>query len=300
MGSADIRLDEAQAASVIQSQFPALAPASVRYLGEGCDSCGFDVNGEWVFRFPKRADVAEQLALESRMLPILAERSPLPLPIFSFHGQPSAAYPYPFAGYRKLPGVQAMRIHWTEGDWAPAVARFLGWLHRFPSHQAEANGVEPRDVGELIDEVRADALDDFERLHDAIEDAPFDQWHQFFEAGCAPVPDGIGPVLVHGDLAAEHVLCDPERGQVTGVIDWSEMALSDAAIDLAAFYHWGGRPCFDAAVSAYGAPLDEHAVTRARFLAACRGVGDVVFGLDMGRPDYVETGRRALMLCLGA
>ena len=33
----------------------------------------------------------------------------------------------------------------------------------------------------------------------------------------------------------------PARGQVTGIIDWSEMALSDPGIDLAALYYWGAR-----------------------------------------------------------
>ena len=47
---------------------------------------------------------------------------------------------------------------------------------------------------------------------------------------------------MHGDLAGEHVLYDAgARGQVTGIIDWSEMALSDPGIDLAAFYYWGAR-----------------------------------------------------------
>ena len=36
-----------------------------------------------------------------------------------------------------------------------------------------------------------------------------------------------------------------------------------------------------------------------RFLAACRGVGDVAFGLKTGRGEYIEAGRRALDLCLG-
>jgi len=185
------------------------------------------------------------------------------------------------------------------GDPVLTVARFVSWLHRFPPADAAAHGVEPRDAGDLIDELRSEALDDFERIPAVIEDAPFDEWRAFFEAGCAAPPRAMPVVLVHGDLAAEHVLYDPERRQVAGIIDWSEMALSDPAIDLAAFHHWGGRPCFDAALSVYGRPIDDAVATRARFIAACRGAGDIVFGLEMQRPEYIEAGARALEMCLG-
>jgi aminoglycoside phosphotransferase (APT) family kinase protein len=295
----DVRLDETQAAQVVESQFEALAPARAAYLGEGCDSCAFDVNGEWVFRFPKRADVAQQLEIEARMLPLLAEGSPLQIPVFSFLGCPSAAYPYRFAGYRKLPGVPGFDLDARAAGVVAGIAGFLSRLHGFPAREAAAQGVPSRDVGDLIEELQTDVLDDLERLSGVVDDAPLDEWRAFFETGCA-APDGIARVLVHGDLAAEHVLYDPARRRVTGVIDWSELALSDAAIDLAAFYHWGGRPCFDAALSVYGHPIDEGAAVRARFLAACRGVGDIVFGLDMHRPEYIEAGRRALAVSLGA
>ena len=182
-------------------------------------------------------------------------------------------------------------------------ARFLSWLHRLPAGDAASHGVEPRAAGDVIDELRSDVLDDFERLPEAIPDmiadAPLDEWRAFFEAGCAAPPPAAPAVLIHGDFAAEHILHDPEHRRLTGIIDWSEMALSDPAIDLAAFYHWGGQPCFDAALAVYGNPIDGTVETRARFVAACRGVGDVVFGLEMGRREYVEAGARALAMCLG-
>jgi hypothetical protein len=95
------------------------------------------------------------------------------------------------------------------------------------------------------------------------------------------------------------VLDDPARQEVTGIIDWSEIAISDRSADLAAFFHWGGRPCAEAVIAAYDGPIDEAVLTRARFLAACRGVADVAFGVDTRRPEYVAAGTRALRRCLG-
>src|SRR5262245_25108769 len=128
-----------QVATILQLQFAELAAATVEYLGEGCDSAAFEVNGEWVFRFPKRADVEQQLAVESRILPLLAGQSPLRLPVFRFHGRPCKVFPYRFVGYRKLPGVPAIQV--DPGTipfetWAPTMGRFLSWLHRFPVEEA--------------------------------------------------------------------------------------------------------------------------------------------------------------------
>lgn len=99
--------------------------------------------------------------------------------------------------------------------------------------------------------------------------------------------------------AAEHVLCDPARRRVLGIIDWSEIAISDRSVDLAGMFHWGGVSGTKAVLAAYEGPVDEGVLIRARFLAACRGVADVAFGLESERRDYVASGMRALDFCLG-
>ena len=298
-----IRLEPAQVAAILAEQFPELELRNVHYQGEGCDSCTFAVNLEWIFRFPKRADVDKQLAIESRILPVLAEQSPLPLPVFSFHGRPSSAYPYSFVGYRRLvgfPGIHIDRRALTSEKWAPALGRFLSWLHRFPVEQACALGVPRRGVAALLDEVRTEALEDFDLLRKVIRDGPFDEWRAFFEAGC-PLTDPTDgtAVLVHGDLAREHVIFDTFRNRVTGIIDWSDMTVTDRSLDLAAFFHWGGRACLDAVLAAYDGPVDDGVVKRARFFAACRGIGDVAFGLENRRREYIEGGIDAVAQCLG-
>ena len=211
----DAHLDAGQVASIVQVQFPELSPASVVYLGEGCDSSAFEVNLNWVFRFPKRADVEQQLAIESRVLPVLADQSPVPLPRFVFHGRPSASHRYHFVGYPKLPGVPAIQVDehtMPVASWAPTMGRFLSWLHQFPVRDAEALGVERQAAAALIDEVRSDALDDFDRLYEVIEVAPFQEWHAFFAAGCQlSLPTESAAVVVRRDLASEHVLYDAAR-----------------------------------------------------------------------------------------
>jgi aminoglycoside phosphotransferase (APT) family kinase protein len=294
-------LDPDMVRKVVESQFPQLAPANVAYLGEGYDSTAFAVNGTAVFRFPKRADVEAQLLIERRVLPLFAERSPIPLPAYCFHGRPTAAFPRHFGGYPRLPGVPGLQLG---SDWRPspaataALGQFLSTLHAFPIDEAARLGVTEEPIETALRELEAEALDGLASVSRVAPDAPLDAWRAYLEAGL-PVDDAAQPrrSLVHNDLAAEHILCDPDERTVTGVIDWSDIAIGDPAADFAGMFHWGGEALVNRVLAHYDGQVDDALVARARFMAACRGVADVIFGLETERREYVEGGLRALQLC---
>jgi len=240
LGNGD-RLDAGLVTEIIRAQFAQLVPARVVYLGEGYDSAAFEVNDAWVFRFPKRADVERQLLIEMRILPVLSERTPVPIPAYRFHGRPSSEFPRHFAGYTKLPGVPAIQLEFARVPFlqlAPTLARFLSWLHSFPVREAARRGVPVQQMESLIEEVRAKALADFESVNKVAPAAPLERWRAYLKAGLnrnARPPST--PTLVHNDLAAEHILFDPATQTVTGIIDWSDIAVSDPAADFAGVLH---------------------------------------------------------------
>jgi aminoglycoside 2''-phosphotransferase len=290
--------------AIVGAQFPELRPVRATYLGEGYDSRAFDVNGHLVFRFPKRVDVERQLAVESRVLPFLAVGTPVPIPSFSFQGVPSSRFPRHFVGYTRLTGVPGIDVTPTQTELlrlAPVLGDFLSFLHSFPASTAEQLDVPayPSDV--LIGEVRAEALRDLGVVRQVDPNAPEAKWRAFLEAGLeSDDASSPRPTFVHGDLAAEHILVDPMTHQVTGIIDWSEISISDPAIDFAGIFHWGGVDFMNAALSHYRRPIDAGLPDRARFFAVARGIGDIVFGLEMHRPEYVDSGVRALRLCVSS
>ncbi|HYN07464.1 MAG TPA: phosphotransferase [Vicinamibacterales bacterium] len=297
--------DPDQTAALIRGQFPQLAPVTVRYLGEGYDSTAFDVNGRWVFRFPKRVDVEQQLLTELRFLPrLVATPPPVPIPEYRFRGVPSAEFPRHFAGYARLLGAPGIRHVPSAHDFqrlAPALGRFLSWLHRFPIREALRLEVPDQRSDTLADEIRAEALADFPALGRVAPDAPLDAWRRFLETGLGSRAS-VSPAsfsVVHNDLAAEHVLVDEPANAVTGVIDWSDVAIADRAIDLAGIFHWGGAAFLESVLSAYDGAVDDGLIARARYFAGCRGVLDVQFGLERDRREYIEAGLRALRMAAG-
>jgi aminoglycoside phosphotransferase (APT) family kinase protein len=289
------------AALVIATQCPQLAPADVRLLGEGCDSVAFEVNGEWVFRFPKGEETAAQFAIEARLLPQIAPRLPLPVPVFLFSGEPSTLFPRAFCGYRKLPGDPAIRLPSSDVPFeslAAPIAHFLTALHAVPVEAAIEAGVPRQPLRETVEELRDDALADLCRVREADAAAPVEAWRAFLDAA----PDGgraRGAVLLHNDFAAEHLLFDSASGTITGVIDWSDVAIGDPAFDFGGLFHWGGDAFARAVAAACEPPLDEDALILGRYLGACRGAMDVAFGLEHARTEYVTAGLRALGLCAG-
>src|SRR5215471_5728952 len=127
-----------------------------------------------------------------------------------------------------------------------------------------------------------------------------ERWKDFFVHGPQlSTSPRLKPVIAHRDLAAEHVLFDLTTREITGIIDWTEIAVTDRCVDFAAFFHWGGEPCINAVLPNYDGSVDDGVLYRARFLAACRGVADVAFGLETGRQEYIQAGIRALGICLG-
>jgi aminoglycoside phosphotransferase (APT) family kinase protein len=305
MGEAVEWTDPAFLRETIEAQFPQLSPAHLIYLGEGCDSTAFEVNGTWVFRFPKRADVEQQLFTEMRVLPVLRELLPISIPAFTFSGRPTTGLPRHFAGYSKLPGRTGLELgpDWRVSDAAAAtLGRFLSALHTFPIHEAWDLGVPDQDSETIFEEIQPEALRSFNAVREAAPDAPLDRWAAFLEARVLRAETSVPRswCVVHSDLAAEHILCDPNAGTITGVIDWSDIAIGDPAVDFAATFHWGGAELYTRVLAHYDAGVDDALAVRARFMAACRGVGDVTFGVDTDRPEYVVAGIRALELSIGA
>lgn len=76
--------------------------------------------------------------------------------------------------------------------------------------------------------------------------------------------------LVHSDLGAEHLLA--VGGDLTGVIDWSDAALADPAVDFARLYRDFGQEFLVSVVDAYGG-LSDVGVAADPVLRPVRGAG---------------------------
>lgn len=300
---ADCVLTPAGAARLAAGAGAALVPGSIEWLGEGQDNWAYtarDVAGaDWLFRFPKRAEIARALEREIALLPRLAPRLPLPIPRFEIVGPPTPEFPHPFVGYRRLPGHPAhedLEAPYELTGLGTLLGRFLAALHDFPVDDARQLGVVLDDDEEESEQV---AREDLERL--LVEAAPAlsaEDVARLREAVFAPLPPRAALVLAHTDFFPEHFLV--EAGRVTGVIDWTDAALGDPAVDLAGLLYFRGEPLFAAGLTHYAAlrglgPEElSQLAARARAAAARRALEDLPYGIRTGRHAYTQAALRLI------
>jgi aminoglycoside 2''-phosphotransferase len=290
-------LNAPQVEEIIARRFPQLAPVRATYLGAGMDSVAFEVNAEWVFRFPLRGDVERQLFVERAILPVLAPLLPVPIPSFAFEGAPAEDFPLHFAGYAKLPGASAAEVpasHTNYAGLAVQLGRFLTALHRFPVRDAERLGVRTQRMEDDFEQVRDGALADLPAASRYVSASSVARVRRYLESA-RPMAKAPWPlVLTHYDLAAEHVLVDATGSQVTGVIDWGDVSIGDPTVDFVGLLTWVGEPFVQAVLDNYDGVVDERVFERVRPWSMFRAVQDIRFGVDRDLPAVIEMSVRAL------
>jgi aminoglycoside phosphotransferase (APT) family kinase protein len=193
--------------------------------------------------------------------------------------------------YRKLPGTR-LDEH-LDGPHrlglASRLGRFLGELHAFPTSRATKLGVRAYDPPSWLEQFRifyANArLHAFPLLTSRERRQATDLIESHIEGD-----DKLNftPSLMHGDLAPEHVLCNT-AGVITGVIDWTDARIGDAAVDLAWLAHGTDGEFAGAVLGSY--PTNDPAmVERAHFYYQVVPWHVLIFGVEERRAELIERG----------
>jgi aminoglycoside phosphotransferase (APT) family kinase protein len=279
--AAEVTVDATLARRLIGEQFPELGLRSLRLLGEGWDMTVWLVDDRWVFRFPRREMVIPGLMNEIAYLPQLASRLPLPIPIPTHLGRPSAEYRWPFYGAPFLPGRELTEAELDDDGrvaLAQPLAEFLRTLHGTElDAELPVDPVRRADMTFRVPKTR-ERLAELEHLG---------LWHAPPEAqDVIEAAVELGPpeptAVVHGDLHLRHVLVD-DHGQPTAVIDWIDLSRSSPGVDLVLY--WSvlppeGRAKFR---DTYG-PITDEQLLCARILALFLCGTLAVYGHHEGMP----------------
>ena len=249
-----------RAVRALRAHAPELVDQPLHRLGHGLDNVAFGSAG-LVLRVADGRDVRR----EAGLLELLAPRLPIAIPVPVFADKAAGVL-----GYRPLPGRPLLGRAPAPGT-AALLGRFLRDLH----------AVDPAAVDDFLERDDADPaewLDDLE--------GP--------EAYLRVVRSTVPPrsprrVVAHADLGAEHLLDDGSG--VTGVIDWSDAAVTDPALDFARLYRDFGPSFLDETLLAYGGLSD--AAPRIEFFARCAALEDLAYGRRTSRREYAEAAQRS-------
>jgi len=242
----------ARAAAAVAEHAPAYRDLPLAVLGAGLDHHAFRV-GDLVVR------VGGDAAREAALLRLVGGRLPLPVPEPRFADPERGVLAYPF-----LPGTPLLG-RTPPADAAARLGHVLAELHAIDPVGVPDEPADPREwladltgPAELLRVVRA-----------------------------TPPPVADERVLAHADLGAEHLLA--ADGRLTGVLDWSDAAVTDPALDFARLYRDFGPAFLDTALRAYGrdSPAFRRRIT---FFARCAALEDLAYG----HPAYTRAAARSL------
>jgi len=238
-------------------------------------------------RYPTRAH-RERLLREAALLNVLAGRLPLPVPkparVFAEESCPIA-----YVAYSRLAGVPLTKT--TYASLKPAaqvrvtadLLDFLDALHGLTEvvcHLPLPRRRPWNAWGDFYARVRRLVWDALPAHIRTAVDA-------HFRAFLARAEDEPIPVrLIHGDFGTANLLVDVERGRATGVLDWSDAAFDDPAVDLAALEASFGR----AALQAAGRLPPEPILARMDFYRGTFALQEAVFGCEHGDPEALRAG----------
>jgi len=279
-------LDEEQFRSIVAACAPELALTSARKFGEGWDFELWEANGELLFRFPKRAECAEALGIEAKLLRELAPAlgTPIPAPVHVSDGVD--AFPMPFFSYRCLPG-QPLRSDPVGAGVAAETGAFLSELHRFPAQRATELGVRTFTAESWHDEYAAFR----ERTDKEVTSLLSPDERQIVKAFWDDFLDDdrnflFESALIHADLGLEHLLVDDKRKRLLGVIDFGDARVGDPALDFVVMQGEFGCAVF----AAYDGEIDEAFIYRSHAYLQIGPFYEVIYGQETNQPQFVSSG----------
>jgi aminoglycoside phosphotransferase (APT) family kinase protein len=284
-------------AELLREQHPDLADLPLTFGARGWDNQLWRLGDDLAVRLPWATEGADELLLkELALLPAMAPRLPLPIPVPQRLGQPSERFPRPWIVTTWVTGEPADRGPATRGaEAADTLAAFLAALHQPAPDDAPAGrhrrGRPLADSGEGFARLLTEATD---RGLISDPDAVREVWDDALAA-----PDWTGPALwLHADLHPANLLTS--EGNFCGVVDFGDMCAGDPACDLAACWILLPDGVIDRFHQSYSPAADAATRRRARGWAVvkalvCMLIGDAgVHGRPGGKATWGPPGDASL------
>lgn len=216
----------------------AVDPRSIRFNDAGLDyQVAFATAQDstpWVLRIPRRDDVSEKFADESRILQLVRKRLSTAVPDWRIEDTGLIAYP-------ALPGDPGLTLgdhgeplwHFDREDprYARSLGRLIAELHGIDTVEALTAGIDVQSPAE----VRAQWRSSLERVaaRFTISADLLDRWNQWM------ADDRLWPeftVFAHGELYPAHLLLAPDC-RILSVLDWTTAKVGDPALDFTVPLH---------------------------------------------------------------
>ncbi len=252
-------------------EFPQLKWKTYKYIEHGWDNHVIILDNKIVFRMPKERSAHELFMIkqskneggfsdEIELLNYLSKKVKVGIPVYKYVSKSK-----PIAGYDMVPGqvlTSSLYQELSQSEKESVIsqlAEFITTLHATPPSIIKKCRIE-----------NEDPTDQFKTLVCKTESNVFPRLQKnevklikefFLELG-ELLHHQYSKVLVHNNLWGDHILWEPQRKQVN-IIDFSDRALVDPAIDLVGFHRYGIE-AVERILDLYGGEKDESMLYRSQ------------------------------------
>ena len=271
----------------IKSVFPSKI-SSVQVHEGGDDFLVLEINGEWIFRFPRNEISEKALQVEKVFLAQFKTISPLPVPDHKYNGDN-------FVGYPKINGTlltvevfQSLSKTSLERI-AQQIGGFHSTIHTFPVGEAKYIGVTEGWSG-----FHQQAIQRYqEEVAPVLSPSARKKTLACIEH---MMSEKFEPRVLHGDFAIEdHIFFDQKKQQLSGVIDFADVTINDPAHDFQNIVEYGGDAFFNNVMEHYQLKDDSTLLKRTKLRIEARPLFEAAYSLMFGfeerfknRIEYIE------------
>lgn len=268
----------------IASAYPDLSIDSAKFKDNGLIYDIVTINEEWMFRFPKYDWSIEDMFQEAACLNLTAAHSSMPVPSWEIHENS-------FVRYKKIAGIamtphEYQKIEKTDKKTiVKKLALFLRDLHHIPKTDwKELN---------IPQSITLHRYDDWLKLYDDVQQ----DLYPVMTAGSRDSVDALFREIIadynfadyresfiNGELTDHHIIFDPKKGEVKGIIDFSSAGTGDPATDIACLLLQYGEQ-FVASLAVYY-PAITAMIDRARFIASTYALQWALGGIRTGNHSW--------------
>lgn len=286
---------------LIKSQSNDLNLETITSIAEGGESDTYEVNGAFIFRFARDEYHSLKLMREVKILNIVGNSLPIAVPYYQYVGIPSNDNRFYFLGHRKIEGISGEKrrpLKENRASIAQSLGAFLSTLHSASTcglNNIEIPETDIEDPKLLLQ--KAVSCQSIIKRHFAEKDKTIsldlDEVVRYLREDIPlPSPSNLPYVLSHADFKGEHLLLNSEATEIEGIIDWSDLCMTDAIVDFQGLLIWLGKDFVERILDNYTLPMDNQFLDRIVFYARCHtliNLGERLAGESEAPLNLLET-----------
>lgn len=279
----------------IQEVYPHLHIQDVEMNSMGQNNDVLIVNQTLVFRFPKYAESLQAMIRETQLLNRIKSKVTLPIPNPMYVSFDDLQVGKMFMGYPLIEGqplwsedLLSHRNSVIEDRVAEQMVEFLVQLHTVEINEWIADDRNVANVHEEMSGLYTQIQDQlFRYIRPDAQEEISSNFTRFLNN---PANRDIRPTCIHGDFGTANILWSPEKGRMTGIIDFGGSGIGDPAYDLAGILAGYGQVFFEKCIAMYpnGDPIAE----RVHFYRSTFALQEALHGVIHQDAEAFEAGIR--------